>query len=206
LSIAEHQLAAKRAIAGDASIDSNPEILAAKTGRERARLRLERTSIRAPVDGIVAQSHAQVGQQIAAGTELMTVVPIRQLFVDANFKENQIMHIRLGQLATLKSDIYGSNRTFHGYVEGVGGGTGAAFAVIPPQNATGNWIKVVQRLPIRIALDQDELKDSPLRAGISMTVDVHLDEYIPAPHPETAKSRDHPSGNLVLRSDAAGRY
>ena len=180
LSIAENQLTAKRALAGDAAIGSNPEILAARTNLERAKLRLERTSIRAPVDGIVAQSRVQIGQQIAAGTELMTVVPIQQLFVDANFKESQITQIRPGQLVTLKSDIYGSGRIFHGYVEGVGGGTGAAFAVIPPQNATGNWIKVVQRLPIRIALDPDELKDSPLRVGISMTVDVHLDRYVSA--------------------------
>jgi membrane fusion protein (multidrug efflux system) len=205
LSIAEHQLTAKRAIAGDASVGSNPEILAAKTNLARAQLRLERTAIRAPVDGIVAQSHIQIGQQIAAGTELMTVVPIRQLFVDANFKESQIMHIRLGQLVTLKSDIYGSNRTFHGYVEGVGGGTGAAFAVIPPQNATGNWIKVVQRLPVRIALDPNELTDNPLRVGISMTVDVHLDQYVSATVPQNAKLREPPP-ELALRSDASGRY
>jgi membrane fusion protein (multidrug efflux system) len=201
LSIAKNQLTAKRALAGDGAIGSNPEILAARTNLERAKLRLERTSIRAPVDGIVAQSRVQIGQQIAAGTELMTVVPVRQLFVDANFKESQITQIRPGQLVTLKSDIYGSGRVFHGHVEGVGGGTGAAFAVIPPQNATGNWIKVVQRLPIRIALDPDELKDSPLRVGISMTVDVHLDRYVSAPHPAMLKPRD-----LALRSDASGRY
>jgi membrane fusion protein (multidrug efflux system) len=206
LSIAEQQLAAKRAIAGEATIGSNPEILAAKTNLERSKLRLERTSIRAPVDGIVAQSRVQIGQQIAAGTELMTVVPIRQLFVDANFKESQIVHIRPGQLVTLKSDIYGSNRIFHGYVEGVGGGTGAAFAVIPPQNATGNWIKVVQRLPIRIALNPDELKDSPLRAGISMTVDVHLDRYVSASHPDRLKPKDPAPQNLALRSDTSGLY
>lgn len=206
LSIAEHQLAAKRAIVGDALVGSNPEILAAKTSLERAELRLERTSIRAPVDGIVAQSRVQIGQQIAAGTELMTVVPIRQLFVDANFKESQTMHIRPGQLVTLKSDIYGSNRIFHGYVEGVGGGTGAAFAVIPPQNATGNWIKVVQRLPIRIALDPDDLKDNPLRVGISMTVDVHLDRYVSASHPDRLKPKEPALENLALRSKASGLY
>jgi membrane fusion protein (multidrug efflux system) len=201
LSIAENQLAAKRAMAGDAAIGSNPAILEAKTNLERATLRLERTEIRAPVDGIVAQSRVQIGQQIAAGTELMTVVPIRQLFVDANFKESQIVHIRPGQLVTLKSDIYGSGRIFHGHVEGVGGGTGAAFAIIPPQNATGNWIKVVQRLPIRIALDPDELKDSPLRVGISMTADVHLDSYVSVHRPVKSK----PLG-LALRSDASGVY
>ncbi len=201
LSIAKNQLTAKRALAGDAATGSNPEILAARTNLERAKLRLQRTSIRAPVDGIIAESRVQIGQQIAAGTELMTIVPILQLFVDANFKESQITQIRPGQLVTLKSDIYGSGRIFHGHVEGVGGGTGAAFAVIPAQNATGNWIKVVQRLPIRIALDPDDLKDSPLRVGISMTVDVHLDRYVSAPHPGPLQSKE-----LALRSDASGRY
>jgi membrane fusion protein (multidrug efflux system) len=206
LSIAEHQLAAKRAIANDAAIESNPEILAAKTSLERSKLRLERTYIRAPVEGIVAQSRVQIGQQIAAGTELMTVVPIRQLFVDANFKESQIMHIRAGQLVTLRSDIYGSNQIFHGHVEGVGGGTGATFAVIPPQNATGNWIKVVQRLPVRIALNPDELIDTPLRAGISMTVDVHLDRYVYPPRLDKLKSKSPVQRDLALRSDTSGLY
>jgi membrane fusion protein (multidrug efflux system) len=199
LSIAQNQLTAKRALA--APFASNPEMLEASTNLERAKLRLERTSVRAPVDGIVAQSRIQIGQQIAAGTELMTVVPIRQLFVEANFKESQIVHIRPGQLVTLKSDIYGSGRIFHGYVEGVGGGTGAAFAVIPPQNATGNWIKVVQRLPIRIALDPEELEDSPLRVGISMTADVHLDQYFSRAHPGGSKLEE-----LALRPDASGVY
>jgi len=109
-------------------------------------------------------------------------------------------------LVTLKSDIYGSNRIFHGYVEGVGGGTGATFAVIPPQNATGNWIKVVQRLPVRIALDPDELINTPLRAGISMTADVHLDRYVPALPPGMARSQKLPLNNLALRLAASGRY
>lgn len=206
LSIAEHQLAAKRAIAGDAAIESNPEILAARANLERSKLRVERTLVRAPVDGIVAQSRVQIGEQVAAGTELMTVVPIRQLFVDANFKESQIMNIRAGQLATLKSDIYGSTRVFHGYVEGVGGGTGAAFAVIPPQNATGNWIKVVQRLPIRIALDPAELEDNPLRVGISMSVDVHLDRYFSISHSRKLRSGPEVPRDLALRSDTSVLY
>ncbi|HEY2008346.1 MAG TPA: HlyD family efflux transporter periplasmic adaptor subunit [Rhizomicrobium sp.] len=206
LSIAEHQLAAKRAIAGDAAVESNPEILAAKANLERSKLRVERTLVRAPVDGIVAQSRVQIGEQVAAGTELMTVVPMRQLFVDANFKESQIMNIRAGQLATLKSDIYGSARVFHGYVEGVGGGTGAAFAVIPPQNATGNWIKVVQRLPIRIALDPADLKDNPLRVGISMSVDVHLDRFFSPPDPPKLRLGLPAPRDLALRSDTSGLY
>ena len=199
LSIAEQQLAAERAIAGD--IASNPEILAAKTALDRARLHLDRTVIRAPVDGIVAQSRVQVGARIATGTELMTIVPIHQLFVDANFKESQITHIRLGQSVTLTSDIYGRSRIFHGRVEGMGGGTGAAFAIIPPQNATGNWIKVVQRLPVRIAIDPDELKDNPLRVGISMTADVHLDQYVTPPVQRAPASKA-----VALRAAASGIY
>jgi len=199
LSIAENQLAARRAMASDGHLESNPEILAAKTNLERARLRLERTSVRAPVDGIVAQSHVQIGQQITAGTELMTVVPIRQLFVDANFKESQVTRIRPGQLVTLQSDIYGSSRIFHGQVEGVGGGTGAAFAIIPPQNATGNWIKVVQRVPVRIVFDPNELRDTPLQVGDSMTVEVHLDRHAATPGADKSKHKW-----LALRGEVSG--
>jgi membrane fusion protein (multidrug efflux system) len=206
LLIAKHQLAARRAIAEHAAIDSNPEILAAKTLLRRSELRLERTFIRAAVDGIVAQSRVQIGQQITAGTGLMTIVPIRQVFVEANFKESQVMLIRVGQLVTLESDLYGSDRIFHGYVEGVGGGTGATFAVIPPQNATGNWIKIVQRLPVRVALDPDELMDTPLRAGLSMTAEVHLDRYVNASRPGKLKSTVPAPGKLALRSDASGSY
>lgn len=206
LSVAEHQLAAKKAIAGREVIESNPEIQGAKINLRRSELRLERTYIRAPVDGIVAQSRVQIGQKIAAGTELMTIVPTGQLFVDANFKESQITEIRAGQLVTLKSDIYGSTRIFHGYVQGVGGGTGATFAVIPPQNATGNWIKVVQRLPVRIALDQNELTKTPLRAGISMTADVHLDRYVDPVLPEQKKPRGPQHSEVALRPATSGRY
>jgi membrane fusion protein (multidrug efflux system) len=158
------------------------------------------------VDGIVAQSRVQIGQQIAAGTELMSIVPIRQVFVEANFKESQIMLIRVGQLVTLKSDVYGPDRIFHGYVEGVGGGTGATFAVIPPQNATGNWIKVVQRLPVRIALYADELMDTPLRAGTSITADVHLNHYVEASRRGEWKSGSAALRNLALRMDTSASY
>ena len=136
----------------------------------------------------------------------MTVVPTRQLFVEANFKESQITDIRAGQLVTLKSDIYGSNRIFHGYVQGVGGGTGATFAVIPPQNATGNWIKVVQRLPVRIELDPDELRDTPLRAGISMTVDVHLDRFVNASRRDPPWYGSAAPKALALRAGTSGLY
>jgi membrane fusion protein (multidrug efflux system) len=200
VAIAKHQLAARHATVQDINIQSNPEILAAKAVLDRAKLRLHRTEIRAPVDGIIAQSRAQIGQQISAGTSLMSIVPIKQLYVEANFKESQLERIRQGQPVTLTSDLYGSDHLFHGYVEGLGGGTGSAFAVIPPQNATGNWIKVVQRLPIRIALDPSELINATLRVGLSMTATIKLDQNDPFPRAT--------QNNLLpaLRTAAAGAY
>ena len=152
----------------------HPEVLAARALRDTARLNLERTVIRAPVDGIVAERSVQVGQMAAAGRPVMTVVPVDQVYVDANFKEDQLAKVHPGQKVTLISVLYGSSVEFHGRVAGLGGGTGAAFAVIPAQNATGNWIKVVQRVPVRIALDPKELKEHPLRVGLSMkaTIDI----------------------------------
>ncbi len=141
-------------------------------------LPLARTELRAPVDGIVAQSHAQLGQRVHAGLPLMTVVPVKDAYVNANFKEVQLDRIRPGQAVALTSDLYGAGTVFHGRVAGVSGGTGAAFAVIPAQNATGNWIKVVQRLPVRIALDPTELARKPLRVGLSMSVTVDLDPFV----------------------------
>lgn len=206
LSIARQQLAGKRAVVRQEALPSNPDILAAEVNLRRSQLRLERTVIRAPIDGIVAQSHVQIGQKIAPGAELMTVVPTGQLFVDANFKESQIKNIRAGQLVTLTSDIYGSGRVFHGHVQGVGGGTGATFAVIPPQNATGNWIKVVQRLPVRIALDQNELKKAPLRAGISMTAQIHLDQYVAPPAPRGNRRLGLKGTDIALRTAPPDPY
>ena len=123
---------------------------------------------------MVARRNIQVGQRVAPGTVMMSVVPISQLYVDANFKESQLAKVRVGQIATLTSDLYGDDVEYHGKVIGFSGGTGAAFALIPGQNATGNWIKVVQRLPVRIALDPKELADHPLRVGLSMEAKVDL--------------------------------
>ncbi len=130
--------------------------------------------IRAPIDGVVTNRQVQVGQRVAAGNAVMTIVPVGSVYVDANFKEGQLTRVQPGQPATLTSDLYGSKTVFHGKVMGFAGGTGSAFALIPAQNATGNWIKVVQRLPVRIALDPKELASHPLRVGLSMdaTVDV----------------------------------
>ena len=179
LAIAEQQLAAQQTLTQDADTEHNPEVLAAKAALDRALLDLDRTAIRAPVDGVVASRHAQIGQRVKLGSTLMSVVPLMDAHVDANFKEVQLKHIRPGQKVDLTADLYGSTIVFHGRVTGLGGGTGSAFAVIPAQNATGNWIKVVQRLPVRIALDAGELARNPLRVGVSMTAKIYIDQSDP---------------------------
>ena len=151
------------------TVDTNPEVALARARRDQAAVDLERTVIRAPLDGIVAKRQVQVGQRAQAGMPLLAVVPVREMHVVANFKEVQLKKIRVGQPVELHADIYGSSVTYHGTVEGFSGGSGAAFSAIPAQNATGNWIKVVQRLPVRIKLDPAELQDRPLKVGLSMT-------------------------------------
>ena len=128
----------------------------------------------APVNGVIAQRTVQIGQQVAAGTPLMAVVPLDQVWIDANFKEGQLQDMRVGQPVTVSADIYGGSVTYHGHVAGLGAGSGAAFALLPPQNASGNWIKIVQRVPVRIALDPKELHEHPLRLGLSVGVDVDV--------------------------------
>jgi len=140
--------------------------------KDQAQLELTRTTITAPVDGVVAKRQVQVGQRIATGAMLLTIVPIEKMHIDANFKENQLDGIAVGQKATVKADVYGNTVTYHGTVTGFSAGTGSAFAAIPAQNATGNWIKVVQRVPVRIELNPEELAQHPLRVGLSMTVDI----------------------------------
>jgi membrane fusion protein (multidrug efflux system) len=143
-----------------------------KAQKSQAQLDLARTTITAPIGGVIAKRQVQVGQRISAGTLLLTIVPIDQIHVDANFKENQLDGIATGQKAIVKADVYGSSVTYHGTVSGFSAGTGSAFAAIPAQNATGNWIKVVQRVPVRIELNPEELSQNPLRVGLSMTVDI----------------------------------
>jgi len=167
-------LQAAEALTQGTGVMDHPEVLAAKAQLDTAKLNFERTVIRAPVSGIVAQRSIQVGQMAAAGRPVMTVVPVQDVYVDANFKEDQLTRVHPGQKVTLTSDLYGSSVEFHGRVAGIGGGTGSAFAVIPAQNATGNWIKVVQRIPVRIALDPNELKEHPLRVGLSMSVSIDV--------------------------------
>ncbi len=172
--IAEGQLASAQALTQGADIQSNPEVAAARAMLNTALLNLSRTTIRAPFDGVIARRQVQVGQRVAIGAELMSVVPVSQVYVDANFKEVQLRKVKVCQPATLTADRYGKGVEFHGHVVGLGGGTGSAFAMIPAQNATGNWIKVVQRLPVRIALDPKDLAAHPLRVGLSMDAKVDV--------------------------------
>jgi membrane fusion protein (multidrug efflux system) len=156
------------------SINENPEIAGARARLAAARLDLSRTVIRAPFDGVIAQRNIQVGQRIAPGVSMMTVVPLSAMYVDANFKEGQLRRVKVGQPVRLTSDLYGDGVVYHGKVVGLAGGTGSAFALIPAQNATGNWIKVIQRLPTRVALDPRELAEHPLRVGLSMSVTIDV--------------------------------
>ena len=162
------------ALIANSTVDNNPEVLAARAALAQAQVDLSRTVIRAPIDGVVSQRQVQVGQRVQPGAMLMTVVPVQAAYVDANFKEVELKKVKPGQPVKLTSDLYGDGVVFHGTVSGFSGGTGAAFALVPAQNATGNWIKVVQRLPTRIALDPKELTAHPLRVGLSMNVDVNV--------------------------------
>lgn len=152
--------------------ETHPEVLAARAKLEQAMIDYNRTSIVSPIDGIVSKRTVQLGQRVQQGMNLLSVVPIDKIHVDANFKEVQLRKVRIGQHVTLYSDLYGKKVVYHGIVEGFSGGTGAAFAAIPAQNATGNWIKVVQRVPVRIQLDASELQAYPLRVGLSMNVEI----------------------------------
>ncbi|HKR91275.1 HlyD family efflux transporter periplasmic adaptor subunit [Novosphingobium sp.] len=171
---ARRQQEASRALIRGANSETAPQVLLAKAQVENAKLALARTVIRAPIDGVVARRTIQVGQKVENGQAAMSIVPVDQLYVDANFKEDQLGKVRSGQSAKLTSDFYGYDVVFHGKVVGFAGGTGAAFSLIPAQNATGNWIKVVQRLPVRIELDPQELKQHPLRIGLSMEAKIDL--------------------------------
>ena len=174
LTVAQKQLAAARvAVAGVAPAE-HPNVLAAKADYLSAWLAARRNAIVAPVSGYVAKRSVQVGSRIAPGAPLLSIVPLDQLWVDANFKESELRDIRVGQPATIEADIYGGKVVYHGKVVGLGAGTGSAFSLLPAQNATGNWIKVVQRVPVRISLDPKELAAHPLRVGLSATVDVDI--------------------------------
>ncbi len=171
---AQKNLAASSALVGRTGVTDNPDVRAAVTQVERAWLALVRTSVRAPVTGYVARRTVQLGERISPGAPLLAIVPLGRLWLEANFREVQLRRMRIGQPASLVADLYGGHVTYHGRVAGLGMGTGSAFALLPAQNATGNWIKVVQRVPVRIALDAHELAAHPLRIGLSTVVTVDV--------------------------------
>ncbi|WP_233800822.1 EmrA/EmrK family multidrug efflux transporter periplasmic adaptor subunit [Paraburkholderia sp. HP33-1] len=174
LDAAKQQLAANRALTANTTIADHPNVQAAAAKLRDAYLNHARNTLPAPVTGYVAKRSVQVGQRVSPGTPLMAIVPLHDVWVDANFKEVQLKHMRIGQPVELTADVYGSSVPFHGKVVGFSAGTGSAFSLLPAQNATGNWIKVVQRLPVRISLDPQELEKHPLRIGLSMQADVNI--------------------------------
>ena len=188
LDAAEQQLAAHKTLVDRTTVETHPDVQSAAARLREAYLAYARTALPAPVSGIVAKRSVQVGQRVGPGTPLMAVIPLDQVWVDANFKERQLLNLRPGQAVKLYADIYGSAVEFHGRVAGFGAGTGSAFALLPPQNATGNWIKVVQRVPVRIALDPAELAQHPLQLGLSMQVDVDTHERDGELRPKAART------------------
>ncbi|MFT3856480.1 MAG: HlyD family efflux transporter periplasmic adaptor subunit [Aquabacterium sp.] len=174
LAVAQDQLQSNQSLTEGTSVQQHPNVVRAAARVRETYLALKRAALVAPVDGYVAKRSVQVGQRVQAGAPLMTVVSLDQPWVDANFKESQLQRLRIGQPATLKADVYGQEVVYHGKVIGMGAGTGAAFSLLPAQNATGNWIKIVQRVPVRVALDAAEVKTHPLRVGLSMEVKVDV--------------------------------
>ena len=174
LDAAEQELASNRSLTANTTIADHPNVLAAAAKVRDSYINYARNTLPAPVTGYVAKRSVQVGQRVSPGNPLMAIVPLNAVWVDANFKEVQLMHMRIGQPVELTADLYGSGVVFHGKVIGFSAGTGSAFSLLPAQNATGNWIKVVQRLPVRIELDPKELEQHPLRIGLSMNVDVTI--------------------------------
>jgi membrane fusion protein (multidrug efflux system) len=170
---ADGSRAANAAMIDDSSVEANPQVALARARRDQAKVDLNRTVLRAPISGVVAKRQVDVGQRVQAGVPVLTIVPLQEVHVDANFKEVQLHDIRIGQKAELTSDLNGSKVVYHGTVEGISGGTGSVMSTIPAQNATGNWIKVVQRLPVRIRLDPAELREHPLQLGLSMDVTIN---------------------------------
>ena len=176
LTTSQNQLEANQALLLDGPLSEQPQIQSAVSNLKQAWLNLERTKIRSPIKGYVARRNAQVGQAVSVGGALMAVVTTDQMWLDANFKETQLTHMRIGQPVKIHFDLYGKDKTFDGKVVGIEMGTGSAFSLLPTQNATGNWIKVVQRVPVRIQLDPQQLAENPLRIGLSATVKVDVSD------------------------------
>jgi membrane fusion protein (multidrug efflux system) len=201
---AEAQLAANRVLTGGGTVESQPAVMQAVARLEDAWLAAARTRIVAPVAGQVVKRNAQVGQKVNAGAPLMAVVPLEQLWVDANFKEVQLSRMRVGQRVRLQADVYGSEIRYRGRVAGFAAGTGNAFALLPAQNATGNWIKIVQRVPVRIELEPEDLAAHPLRIGLSMRVTVDLKaqaaEEAARPKPQAASALPETASGKALEA------
>ena len=205
LQAVREQLASNQALTDHTTIESHPNVLRAAAQVQAAYLTLSRNTLPAPITGYVAKRSVQVGQRVAPGTPLMSVVPLTALWVDANFKEGQVAKMRIGQPVTLKSDIYGGGADYHGKVIGLSAGTGAAFALLPTQNAAGNWIKVVQRIPVRIELDQKELQDHPLRVGLSMDVEVNVSNTDGTSLTGATMDRKQPAYETAVFNDAGNQ-
>jgi membrane fusion protein (multidrug efflux system) len=181
LAAAKEQAASNRALTEGTSVEKHPNVERAAAAVREAWLTLQRVELPAPVSGQVAKRTVQVGQRVAPGTPLMSVIPLDQVWVEANFKEGQLREMRIGQPVKLTADLYGGKVSYDGHVAGLGAGTGAAFALLPAQNATGNWIKVVQRVPVRVEIDPKQLADHPLRVGLSMEATVDIAPQTGAP-------------------------
>ena len=199
---AQQQLAADRALVDGTTIQSNPAVRDAATAVHAAYLNYARTVLPAPVSGFVARRDVQLGERVSTGAPLMAVVPLNEVWVDANFKESQLEAMRVGQPVSLISDLYGGGVVFHGHVIGFGAGTGSAFSLLPAQNATGNWIKIVQRVPVRVALDPRELAQHPLQIGLSMKAYVNVREDNGQRLPQVAVN-DHDYSTDVFQSVGA---
>lgn len=206
LNAAKEQLVSGRALTEGTSVANHPNVQRAAARVQEAMLTKSRSTLYAPVGGEIAKRNVQVGQRVTPGASLMAIVPLDQLWVDANFKESQLREMRIGQPVTLTADIYGSKIKYNGKVIGLGAGTGSAFALLPAQNATGNWIKVVQRVPVRISLDPKQLAEHPLRIGLSMHAEVDLHDQQGAPVGETAGTAKAPATSAALTPiDAAAK-
>jgi len=203
LAAAQQELAANQARVDRTTVENHPDVRAAAAQVHDAYLDVARTTLPAPVSGYVAKRSVQLGQRVAPGAPLMAIVPLDEVWVDANFKEPQLATMRIGQPAMLTADLYGGKVRYHGTVVGFGAGTGSAFALLPAQNATGNWIKIVQRVPVRIALDQKELDAHPLQVGLSMQVEVDTHERDGERLPQLAQATPPLTTDVYDAVDAA---
>ncbi len=201
LETVRQQLASNRTLTAQTTVAAHPSVQAAAAKLRDAYLANARNTLPAPVTGYVARRSVQVGQRVAPGTPMMAIVPLDGVWIDANFKEMQMKHIRIGQPVELRADMYGNAVTYHGKVAGFSAGTGSAFATLPAQNATGNWIKVVQRLPVRIQLDPAELREHPLQIGLSMQVEINTRGAASIPRTQPAVPL-----NTATRTDVFRRY